>query len=133
MSDFDRAQQRHPSTKAFAYAENDLKGASKVEAYNKDANFVQAKELNKACSVYAMAYADTLLQRLETEQPEYFKESEMSRGELTAHLVNNICYPVTKAYSRQFRETTANMFEKKHLTDQIRRMNNGGDKFHPYL
>ena len=80
-----------------------------------------------------MAYADTLLQRLETEQPDYFKESEMSRGEMTAHLVNNICYPVTKAYSRQFRETTANLHEKKHLTDQIRRLNNGGDKFHPYL
>ena len=36
---FDRSQQRHPSDKAFAFAENDIKGASQVEAYNKDKNF----------------------------------------------------------------------------------------------
>ena len=91
------------------------------------------KELNQACNVYAMAYADTLLQRLETEQPDYFASAEMKRAELTAHLVNNICYPVTKAYSKQFRTTTANLHDKKHLTDTIRRLNNDGDKFHPYL
>jgi len=83
--------------------------------------------------VYGMAYADTFLQRLETEQPDYFDNADMSRAELTAHLANNICYPITKAYSRQFRTTTANIKESKHLTDSIRRLNNSGDKFHPYL
>ena len=58
---FNRQQVRHPSDKAFAADVNDLKGASNVEAYDKDPNFKQMKELNTACSVYAMAYADTLL------------------------------------------------------------------------
>ena len=97
---FDRRQDRHPSDKAFAFPESSLKGKSNVETYDKDENFVQLKAIQKDCMVYAMAYADTFLQRVETEQPEYFDTADMGRSELTAHLANNICFPVTKAYSR---------------------------------
>jgi len=83
--------------------------------------------------MYATAYADTMLQRLSDERPEYFEEKNISREEMMTHLTNNICLPVTKAHSRQFRETTVKIKEKEYTTDAIRRLNNGGDKFHPYL
>ena len=130
---FDRREQRPSHTKFFAVNENDIKGATMVESYEKDQAFTNAKELHKSCILYATAYADTMLHRVANEEPTYFEDKGISRPELMSHLINNICYPVTKHYSRQFRETSATMREDKHTQDMIRRMANGGDKFHPYL
>ena len=130
---FTRAQEREPSTKAFAVRHDDLKGASQIEKYEKDDAFVQSREMHRACIMYAAAYSDTMLQRLENEVPDYFRDKGVSRTDMMASLMNNICLPITKAHGAQFRDTTARFKETAHTTDTIRRLNNGGDKFHPYL
>ena len=44
-----------------------------------------------------------------------------------------MCAPVQMVYAQQFRQTLSNLKEKEHTSDTIRRLNNGGDKFNPYL
>ena len=44
-----------------------------------------------------------------------------------------MCLPYAKLHSKLFRETTAKITEKNYLNDDIRRLYNDGDKFHPYL
>lgn len=130
---FDRTTERQTNMKAFAINEGQLMGASRVEAYRKNPKYEQSLELQKMCSMYAIAYAETMVGRLLAEEPEYFDEREQSREALVTNLTNNICLPVHKQHARVFRETTADMIEKQHTTDTIRRLNNGGDKFHPYF
>jgi hypothetical protein len=130
---FKRGEERPANLKAFAVDVDDLKGKSLVEQYNKDPLYVQSKEMHKTCMMYGTAYADTILQRIENEQPDYFSNKGVSRTTMMAHLINNICLPVAKAHGRQFRNTTANFNDKAYTTDAIRRLNNNGDKFHPYL
>ena len=57
----------------------------------------------------------------------------MSRGEFVAHLQNNICLGVSKYKHSVFKETSAQISEDGFTNDKIRRLVNGGDKFHPYL
>lgn len=83
--------------------------------------------------VYATSYNVTVLKRLEAEKPEFFQEYGMSKEALAVHLTNNMCLPFSKLKSYMFRDTTAKIKEKSYLDDQIRRLSNGGDKFHPYL
>lgn len=85
------------------------------------------------CLLYGNAYSATIMERIEKERPEFFEEVGMSKYALASHLANNICLPYTKLKSKIFRETTAAIKEKQHLQDQIRRLYNDGDKFHPYL
>ena len=130
---FSRSVDRPANQKPFAIAKENLMGATIVETYKKDAAFQQSMTLYKTCVLYANAYAETMLQRLLIEKPDYFEEKSISKEEMSIHLANNICLPVTKAHGRQFRETTAKIKESQHTTDAIRRLNNEGDKFHPYL
>lgn len=101
--------------------------------YDSYKEFKEAKDLKGMCIMYSMAYADTMLTRLEQEQPDYFEENDKSKAELSVQLANNMCLDITKYHSRVFRDTHAKITEKAHLDDQIRRLSNGGDKFHPYL
>lgn len=88
--------------------------------------------LNK-CLIYAQAYNETMLLRLEKERPEFFEENNINKSELVAHLNNNMCISYSKYKSKVFRDTTASLIEKKNIQEQIRRLSNGGDRFHPYF
>ena len=125
--------ERRGDTKPFALTHDDFDGASRVEAYDKYPNYQQAKELHNWCMLYAAAYNETMLKRMEKEKPEFFEENNISKREMMAHLTNNMCLPYTKYKGRIFRETTAALKDSQHLNEQIRRLNNGGDRFHPYL
>ena len=83
--------------------------------------------------IYATAYNHTMLKRLEKEKPEFYEENELDKGELVAHLTNNMCLPYAKYKSKMFRERTSAIKEKQHLHEDIRRLYNGGDRFHPYM
>ena len=85
------------------------------------------------CLLYATAYNETLLKRLEKEKPEFFEENNINKREMVSHLTNNMCLAYTKYKNKVFRDTTAAMKDKEHLTETIRRLNNGGDRFHPYF
>ena len=74
-----------------------------------------------------------MLSRAKAEDPEVFAVKDMSKDEMQTHLVNNICLPYSKFKVKMFKETTAGIHEKNYLNDEIRRLFNGGDKFHPYF
>lgn len=128
-----RKQERPPSTKYFASDIYDLQGASKNELFDKYEDYKTAKEAHNACLFYATAYNETLLKRLEAEKPEFYEENNISKRLLVAHLVNNMCLPYTKYRGKVFRDTSVKIKEKQYLTDQVRRLYNGGDNFHPYI
>ena len=43
-----------------------------------------------------------------------------------------MCLPYTKLKAKIFRDTSVKIKEKDHLTEEIRKLSNGGDRFHPY-
>ena len=102
-------------------------------AYDSFGEYKDASTLHKACVVYATAYTETMLTRAKAEDPEIFALRGMSKAEMQAHLTHNMCLPYAKVHSKVFRETTAKINEKTYLNDDIRRLYNGGDKFHPYF
>ena len=51
--------------------------------YDSYKEFKEAKDLKGMCIMYSMAYADTMLTRLEQEQPDYFEENDKSKAELS--------------------------------------------------
>ena len=59
------------------------------------------------CTLYATAYNEQMMKRLEDEKPEFFEEAGMSKRELVAHLTNNMCLPYSKLKSKVYRETVA--------------------------
>ena len=103
------------------------------EMYDQYHMYKEIKQLHNQCLLYANAYSATLLKRLEGERPEFFEENGITRESLCTQLSHNICLPYTKLRGKAFRDTTVKIKEKAHLQDQIRRLSNGGDKFHPYL
>lgn len=85
------------------------------------------------CMMYAAAYNATMLKRMEKEKPEFFEENNINKTEFVAHLSNNMCLPYTKYKSSVFRDTITKIKQDEHLHEQIRRLSNGGDRFHPYF
>ena len=57
----------------------------------------------------------------------------MNKAEMQIYLVNNMCLPFAKLKSNLYRRTLTNQREDAYLKDEIRRLNNHGDKFHPYF
>lgn len=126
-------KERGPETKTLALPLELLNGASRMETYSKSETFQQAKELHNQCMIYATAYNEIMLMRLEKEKPEFYAENNLNKGEMVAHLTNNMCLPYTKYKSKVFRDRTVEIKEEQHLTEEIRRLYNGGDRFHPYV
>ena len=94
------------------------------------------KEMNKAhkdCIVWAAAYTETMLTRVKAEDPEYFAVKGMNKSEMQAHMIHNYCITYSKFHSLAFRHRDAKMTERNYNKDEIRRLINGGDKFHPYF
>ena len=89
--------------------------------------------MQTACMLYAGSYSAIMLHRVTEEQPDFFENQSMTKDEFSAHLQNNICLNISKYRSAVFKNTTAKIQEEGYTNDKIRRLANGGDKFHPYL
>ena len=124
---------RDGDTKPFSFRNDMLKPKSTRMLYEEDPKFNDAQALYANCTVYALAYTETMLTRAKVEDPEIFAVKGMSKEEMQTHLVNNMCLPYSKFKAKMFRETTAKIHEKNYLNDEIRRLYNDGDKFHPYF
>ena len=103
------------------------------EKYAADKNWKDAHDLYKMCQTYALAYTEVMLARAKAEEPDIFAIKGMDKGEMQMHLVHNMCLPQAKLNAKLFRERTAALNEEMYLKDDIRRLVNQGDKFHPYL
>lgn len=73
------SQERPSSTKVFALSSDQLSGASKNELYDSVPAFKDAKALLSQCLVYATAYNETMLLRLEKERPEFYEENNVNK------------------------------------------------------
>jgi hypothetical protein len=89
--------------------------------------------MHTLCMLYASAYYETMVVRLEKEKPEFFEENNIDKHEMMTHLVNNMCLKESKLKSKAYREAVVSIKEREHLSEQIRRLSNGGDRFHPYF
>jgi hypothetical protein len=69
-------------TKYFSVPNEQLQGHSAKTKYEKYGDYKKAKDQKALCFMYGMAYADTMLTRLEQEDPEYFETSSKSKPEL---------------------------------------------------
>ena len=74
-----------------------------------------------------------MLKRALVEDPEVFVVKGINRREMHENIVHNMCLKYKQVHARAFREQTVKIHEDKYLKDTIRRLNNDGDKFHPYL
>ena len=74
-----------------------------------------------------------MLTRAKLEEPEFFAMKNMSKEEMQQIMIHNMCLPYAKYQAKAFRDTTAKINENHYLKDEIRRLYNGGDKFHPYF
>ena len=126
-------QPRDSESKPFSFNNRMLGGKSQKMDYDSFSDYKDASTLHHACLVYATAYTETMLTRAKAEDPEIFAMRGMSKEEMQAHITHNMCLPYAKVHSKVFRETTAKINERNYLNDEIRRLYNGGDKFHPYF
>ncbi len=124
---------RPSNTKPFALDPTFIDGASRAEVLNANEEFQNAKQMHSLCVLYATAYNETMVLRMEKEKPEWFEENQVNKHEMIAHLTNNMCLKESKYKSKVFRNTLVDIKEKQHLQEQIRRLSNNGDRFHPYL
>ena len=92
-----------------------------------------AETVYNNCMIYARSYTETMLHRVLEEEPDFFEEKPISKQEFMAHLQNNLCIGASKYRSFTMKDTSAKVTEQYYLNDKIRRLTNGGDKFHPYL
>ena len=128
-----RKSKRPPSSKYYAIENDSMVGKSTTDMFNTYPEFKKAKDAHDMCLFYATAYNEIMVKRLLTEQPDFLETNNLSKGLLVADLTNNMCLPYTKYRGVVFRDTLSKIKEKAYLTDQIRRLDNGGDRFHPYL
>jgi len=124
---------RPSDTKYFALSPDYIDGASRIETLNANDEYKAAKQIHTMCQIYAAAYNETMLLRLEKEKPEFFEENNISKKELVVHLTNNMCLKENKYHSLAYRNAMVGIKEKQHLNEEIRRLSNDGDRFHPYM
>ena len=110
-----------------------LLGKSGKEDYDKFPHYRATADAESKCIMMATAYTETMLTRAKLEDPEIFAVKGMSKSEMQTHLVHNMCLPYKKLNASVFRNTTASIKEKRYLQEDIRRLSNGGQKFHPYI
>ena len=130
---FSRSPPRQGWTKAFAVDSERTRGHANKLLMNKYPEYTAASQNYRACMLYAHSYANTMVIRVLEEQPDFFEDKNITQTEFTAHLENNLCLGMSKYRAKVMKDTTAKIQEDGYLTDKVRRLNNGGDKFHPYL
>ena len=131
-SDF-RKLERPPNTKRFVLHENQPVGRSNVEKFSAYPVFKEAEQYARTCNLYANAYVSTILQRLEKEDPSYFADKDFTKEEIANKVMHNLCLELNQYRNKVFQETLADMMDKQDTRNEMRKLNNGGQKFHPYF
>ena len=130
---FDRSTERGGHERAFTVHDDRTAGFSNKEIMERYPEFVRAHKVNEKCQLFAQSYAVTMVHRVLQENPDYFEDKPMSADEFTVHIQNNLCLGTQKTRAAIFKDTQARIVDDYFLKDKMRRMVNGGDKFHPYI
>ena len=110
-----------------------MHGKSNRDLYQADPDYRDDFIMYEKCKQYATAYTHILLRRAEVADPEFFAVKGINKDEMEVEMIQGMCLPQAQVKALSFRNTTAKIFEKRYLNDEIRRLYNGGDRFHPYL
>ena len=132
-TEFSRSPPREAWTKAFAVDSERTRGHANKMLMNNYPEYKAAAQTYQTCMMYAHSYANTMVLRVLEEQPDFFEDKNITKTEFVAHVENNLCLGQSKYRAKVMKDTTAKIQEDGYLTDKIRRLANGGDKFHPYL
>ena len=130
---FKRGKERPPQYKAFVRQPDEISGFSATEPYRNDAKLSELERATDMCLKYAQSYSHTFAHRLLAEEPDFFEEKGVSKETFLARMESNICMNIMQYKNKVYREFEANLHDKLETTQEMRRLANGGDKFHPYL
>ena len=130
---FQRAADRPQWQQAFSVEGSKMMGASNKEKMTSYPSYKNATDVYNNCMLYARSYAAAMVQRVVEEEPDFFEEKGTTREEFTAHLENNMCLGASKYRAAVVKDTQAKILDDHYTTDQVRRLVNGGQKFHPYF
>lgn len=133
MSDTYLTNKRSSASKPFSIKDEFFVGRSERQDYLDNSDYKEVKGMYDKCLNYAESYTKIMLNRALIEDPEVFAVKGISRKEMHMNLVHNMCLPYKSLHARAFRDQTVRISEKNYLNDEMRRLSNGGDKFHPYL
>ena len=122
-----------PNQKPLAFTSGQLAGKSNGQTLAKYPKYQAAEAAYNNCMLYAGSYSAIMLKRISDEEPDFLEERGLTKTEFEAHLQNNLCLGLSKYRAAVLKDTTAKIQEDGYLNDRIRRLTNGGDKFHPYL
>ena len=134
---FDRFNmaERPGGTKAFSFDKNhvEMVGKSHEFRYASYPDYKVAVTAERDCIVNAQIYAEDMAEKFVEEDRGFFARQGIDQENFMLQLVSQMCAPKIKLAAKSFKDTTAKINEKNYLNDDIRRLYNGGDKFHPYL
>jgi HipA-like protein len=74
-----------------------------------------------------------MIMRIEKEDPNFFDDKDYTRAEIIAKVSHNMCLQISQFRSKVFQNTVTDMLDKDHTKEEIRRLVNGGQRFHPYF
>lgn len=91
-----RSETRTNGNKAFNVPINSMQGFSNIQKYTSDPEFKEAQDMQRTCTTLGRAYADIMVSRLTTLEPDYFENASMSESKFKLHLVDNFCSETAK-------------------------------------
>ena len=127
------SNERDSTQKPFSATQRTHQGKSTRDLYMSDPDYKEDHQRYEQCRQFAEAYSGILLRRAEVEDPAIFAVKGMSKEEMHLQMIQNMCLPYAHQKALSFRDATAKINEKRYLNDEIRRLTQGGERFHPYL
>jgi phosphoenolpyruvate synthase/pyruvate phosphate dikinase len=89
-----RKTPRQPQDKHFAINMDEMTGESNVQRYRKYPEYQDAEALARTCQLYAASYSQTMIMRIEKEDPNFFDDKEFNREEIIAKISHNMCLQI---------------------------------------
>ena len=130
---FSREFDRDYSTRNFSKPVSDFGGRSNKEKFQGDYETHKYFLQMERCVKQASNYFNVMRRRIDEEQPEYFEEKGVPVGRFHNDFIKEVCYEEMVKGQHAGRSRQADLLAKHHLNDTMRRLVNGGDKFHPYM
>eukprot|EP00355_Strombidium_rassoulzadegani_P003284 CAMPEP_0168614876 /NCGR_PEP_ID=MMETSP0449_2-20121227/4210_1 /TAXON_ID=1082188 /ORGANISM="Strombidium rassoulzadegani, Strain ras09" /LENGTH=138 /DNA_ID=CAMNT_0008655589 /DNA_START=12 /DNA_END=428 /DNA_ORIENTATION=+ len=116
---------------------NTFYGVHPLKKYLEEKDYRVAASREYNCLNYAKAYSSLVISRAKEEDPEVFANdpvlSKLDDQELVNKFATNMCFKQRKMAASAFRAATASVRDKYYLKDDIIRLSNDGQKYHPYM
>ena len=130
---FSREFPRNFSTQRFESMHKLYGGRTMKEQYEGDEKTHKFTQAMNLCVNQAHRYFAIMHKRVTEEQPDYFEEKGVNPNQFHQDFIREVCFEEMAKGQAASRSRQAEIAANGYLNDQIRRLVNGGDKFHPYM